>query len=152
MSPAATYAWNCARVGASSLPLQPPTAITAVLPDRISCAADWSPTTAADQRVEVALSRSVSSVEVVLSCPPVGADPWVGRCPPPGPPWPPPGPAEAATTAGPAVGVEPVCADATVAAVNEAVPASADNVPTSRPATAKRLSRPTDTASTRAPR
>src|SRR3954468_13522996 len=104
MSPAATYASNCARVGASSLPLQPPTAITAVLLDRISWAADWSATTAADQRLEVALSRSVSSVEVVVPCPSVWAALWVGRCAPSGPPWPPPVPAEAATTDGPAVG------------------------------------------------
>ncbi len=35
MSPAATYALNCASVGESSLPLQPPIAITAVLVDRM---------------------------------------------------------------------------------------------------------------------
>ena len=53
--------------------------------------------------------------------------------------------------AGPAVGVEPVWPVPTVATVNDAVPASADSVPISSPATAQRLSRPADTASTSAP-
>src|SRR5256885_9160954 len=113
MSPAATYALNCASVGAGSEPLQPPIAMTALPLASSSEAALWSPTVAAAQRVVAFLSSAVSS-ELVDVPPPctAGVEP-LGAVPPPNPPRPDP-PPDADATAGPADAMLPVCAAAAV--------------------------------------
>src|SRR5690242_14006740 len=99
MSPAATHALNWARVGASSEPLKPPTAITALPVASWIGAADIEPVVAAAQRLPVACSRAVRELPT---------DAVAAPGPPPIPlpiPLPVPPPA-----AGPDDGVLPVCA------------------------------------------
>src|SRR5882757_8329868 len=143
MSPAATYAWNWARVGAGSEPLHPPIAMTALPLVRMSVAALWSPTVAAAHRVVVFSSRLVSAEFAVASppCapPPEGGAPWgsvlpdpLGGAPPdplggvppvpppkpprapPKPPVPPRPPPKPVVDAGPAEAVLPACGVAAV--------------------------------------
>src|SRR4051794_9312693 len=93
MSPAFTHAWNCASVGALSLPLNPPIAMTARPLPICSGAALPAPLVAAAHRVVVLSSSATSALFEVEPSPP--------NPPPPGPPC------DDAT--GPALGMLPVC-------------------------------------------
>src|SRR6266498_58714 len=132
MSPAATYALNCASVGAGSEPLQPPIAMTALPLANSSDAALWSPTVAAAQRVVAFLSKAASAEFADVPPPPciAGVEP-LGAVQPPNPPRPKP-PADVEATAGPADAMLPVCA---VVAVFKAYAIDAP-VTTTRPALA----------------
>jgi len=111
MSPAATHALNSARVGASSEPLNPPTAITALPEASWIGAADIEPVVAAAQRLLVACSRAVRELpaDAVAAPGPPAVAPLAllllpGKLPRPGPPPIPP------VATGPDDGVLPVCA------------------------------------------
>src|SRR5438067_13215070 len=88
MSPAATSALNCARVGALSRPLKPPIAMTALPLASCSGAALLAPVVAAAHRDVVAFSSVVKALSAVV-------------LPPPGPPI--------VLVTGPADGMLPVC-------------------------------------------
>ena len=60
--PSATHSLNWARVGASSVPLKPPMAMTDLPVASSSEAADWEPLVAAAQVVVVFASKAVSSL------------------------------------------------------------------------------------------
>src|SRR6266571_8253415 len=108
MSPAATYALNCASVGAGSEPLQPPIAMTALPLASSSEAALWSPTVAAAQRVVAFLSRAASAEFVDVPPPCIAGVEPLGAVPPPNPPRPNP-PLDVDATAGLADAMLPVC-------------------------------------------